>query len=240
MKKLLGLLKIYGLKDKEARVYLAALGLGSAPVTDISRRAGLARSTTYVTLEALQERGFISTFKKRTIKWFIAEDPKTIIELGKQKVSLLEASVNEFNDIYNKADKLPNIRTYRGKEGVRVILEEILRDATELFAFSSTDELFQYIETFPEFVKRRIAKKIPSYVIAKDSEFARGRKAKSVEQLRQMKLISGNPGYHGTVFIWNKKVAIVSPGETISSIIIESEEMMAVHKAMFKTLWDVL
>ena len=57
-------LKKLNFSDKEARVYLALLELGEAPVQHISEKAKVNRATTYVVLEALQKRGVVTTIEK--------------------------------------------------------------------------------------------------------------------------------------------------------------------------------
>lgn len=234
------ILETYGLRDNQAKIYLASLELGSAPVTKIAEKACIPRSTSYITLESLQEKGLVSSFKKKSVKWFSAQDPKTVIDLGKQKMKLLEQALPEFLAIYGTATTRPDIRFYRGKEGIHIVLEEILAEADELLSFSSTEDLFKTIEEFPEFVKRRIAKHIPSRVISRDSETARERQRIQLQQLRQMKLMPTDFEHHGTIFIWANKIAILSFKKEVSSLIIESEEMMHVQKSMFEMIWNAL
>ena len=50
-----------GLSEKEAKVYLAAMELGQAPVQKIAQKAKVNRATTYVILEGLQKKGVITT-----------------------------------------------------------------------------------------------------------------------------------------------------------------------------------
>ncbi|MDD2807647.1 MAG: helix-turn-helix domain-containing protein [Patescibacteria group bacterium] len=234
------ILKQYGLNQKQAKVYLATLELGSASVSKIAEKANLPRSTTYITLENLQEKGLASSFKKKSIKWFSAQDPKTVIDLAKQKLKLIEESLPQFLAIYATATAKPDVRFYQGNEGVHLILEEILAEAKELLSFSSTADLFKAIEDYPNFVKRRVEHKISVRVIARDSDIARERKKTGQSQLRQMKLMPADFPHHGTIYIWANKVAILSFGYKTSSLVIESEEMMLVQKSMFEMIWEAL
>ncbi|MBE0593235.1 MAG: TrmB family transcriptional regulator, partial [Gemmatimonadales bacterium] len=49
-----------GLDDKEQRFYLAALELGSAPVTAVAGRAGVTRTNGYDLLARLERRGLLT------------------------------------------------------------------------------------------------------------------------------------------------------------------------------------
>ena len=46
-------LKDYGLKEKQIKVYLACLQLGTGSVVKIAQKAGMPRSTVYEILESL-------------------------------------------------------------------------------------------------------------------------------------------------------------------------------------------
>ena len=115
-------LKTYGLNEKQAKIYLTCLELGSSSVQKISKKAELARSSCYEILESLKKQGLISEFKKKTIRYFSAEDPKKIITQAQEKVILLEKALPQFNAIYKKTGDQPTVRFYKGKEGMKLIL----------------------------------------------------------------------------------------------------------------------
>ena len=54
-----------GLDEREAKVYLATLELGPSPVQKIAQRSQVPRATTYLVLDDLQNKGFVSTYKDR-------------------------------------------------------------------------------------------------------------------------------------------------------------------------------
>ena len=57
-------LKQLGLSDKEAKVYLAALTLGTAPLVQIARKAGVKLSTTHLTIATLLQRHLLIAVPK--------------------------------------------------------------------------------------------------------------------------------------------------------------------------------
>ena len=50
-------LQNYGFSEKEAKVYLTTLELGSSPASSIARRSEINRATVYTLLEELKKRG---------------------------------------------------------------------------------------------------------------------------------------------------------------------------------------
>ena len=70
----------YGLSDKEIRVYVALLPLGSVSLQEIAKRLSLPRTTVYNTLSYLSTKGLVSKITKKGITHFEAIDPKTLID----------------------------------------------------------------------------------------------------------------------------------------------------------------
>lgn len=230
----------YGLREKQARVYLACLEVGSAPILKIARQAGLARSTTELELEALLDRGLVSSFKKKRIRYFSADDPHTIVNSLKDKTELIQRFLPKFMALYGSNKQRPSVRFYEGKSGMKLILNEILSEAKEILCFSSAEDLFGTIEEFSEFVKQRVKAKIPIKVILRNTEKAQERKQLGPSELRQVKLISKDFEYHGLIYIWNEKIAMFSFKGDFVALAIESKELAQVQRSLFSALWQGL
>src|SRR5689334_22685697 len=65
-----------GLSEKEARVYLAALELGRTTAEKLATQAKVNRSTTYVQLESLMQKGLMSTYVEGKKTYFAPESPE--------------------------------------------------------------------------------------------------------------------------------------------------------------------
>jgi len=232
------ILREYGLKEKQAKVYLACLQVGSGSVLKISERAELARSTTELILKSLQQEGLISAFKKKNISHYNAEDPSKIIMSLKEKSELIERALPEFLALYGSNRPRPVVRFYIGKAGMRIILKEILNEAKELLSFGSADDLFTTLEDFHEFVKNRVRLKIPIKVILCNSDLAHERKRLGGQEFRQVKIISSEYGHHGLIYIWADKIAMFSLKNELNAVLIESRELAQVQKSLFLSLWD--
>ncbi len=232
------ILQSYGLSEKQAKVYLACLELGSASVVKISAKAGLPRSTVYEILEHLSHEGFVSTFNKKKIKYFSAEDPAQIVRLAESKVNILRDVLPQLNAIAGQFRKRPTVRFYQGKDEMKLILEEILDEADILLAFGSADDLFRELESFHKFVEKRIKNKIPLRVILEESELAKKRQALGQKHLRQVKIVPSVYSFHGVKYIWKNKVAMFSFTGDLVCVVIESKELIDMEKAMFNHLWD--
>ncbi|MBU0598431.1 hypothetical protein KKF61_05610 [Patescibacteria group bacterium] len=234
------ILKQYGLTEKQAKVYLACLELGSASVQKISQKAQLARSTCYEVLTGLQRQRFITTFQKKKAKYFTAEDPKKVIQFARENIERLVQALPEFNALYGEARIRPTVRFYQGQESMKLILNEILDEAKELMAFNSAVDLFNIIPDFQKFVDKRVKRKIPTRVILRESEKARERQRLGPEQLRAVRIIPNSYKFHGLIFIWKNKIAYFSFKKDLVALVIESDILAQTQAAMFEALWDIV
>ena len=71
-----------GFTVKEAKLYIATLSLGEATATDIAKRAGIERTTSYNILPTLVRKGLVDTTEKGGVKYFLVSD----IEIGRAHV----------------------------------------------------------------------------------------------------------------------------------------------------------
>ncbi len=232
-------LKQFGLNEKQAKVYLAALEFGSAPVSQISQKAKIPRPTCYDVLESLREQGIASTFLKNKIRWFSVEDPRKVVSIARQKVKTLEQAMPELEALWGSASERPRVRFYQGKESIKQIYEEILQDKKEILGLNSADNMFSAIGEYQlEFVKQRVRAKIPTRVILRDTPKARERQKLGPAELRQVKFIPPSFCFRGCVLVFGSKIAYVSFTKDYVAILIESAELAAIQRVALEYIWE--
>ncbi len=239
--KTLSVLKNYGLTERQAKVYVACLELGTASVQDISKKIQIARSSCEATLEQLQQRGFVSSFKQKTVRRYSPQDPRQIAKIAEQNATAIAQSLPDMLGLFLKNRTIPAVRMYEGKSGMISILEEILVEAKVLHGFGSADDLFDRLgDIFPAFRKRRIQKKILVKMILKDTPQARERQRMGPKELREVRLVSDVGDFSSLMFMWESKVALFSLREEAIAIVVESKELTVGHRAMFEFMWHAL
>lgn len=137
-------LRKLGLKEKEARVYLAGLELGPESLQNIARKSEITRPTAYGIVRALQEKGLFKETKQGKKRLFIANSPEKILHILRLQKRELEEKEREFIRIiaalesrYALKEK-EAIQTFKGKEGMEVLEEQLLfTSSKELLVFSS-------------------------------------------------------------------------------------------------------
>lgn len=149
-----------GLSNKEARVYLACLGLGPSAVQKIAEQAGIKRVTAYVILESLVGLGLVSQTVKGKKTYFNAEDPLNLERLVQRREQELKEQRQNFGQILPALQAVksmpsdsPNVRFYDSAAGIKTILNTFLQQGTRpgvenTYGFSNLDLVLSY---FPEF-----------------------------------------------------------------------------------------
>ena len=79
----------FGLSEKEAKVYLALLELEVATATEIAKNSNIKRSSTYVVLESLKEKGLVGTTEEKRIQRFVASSPDFLLYQAQDYAFLL-------------------------------------------------------------------------------------------------------------------------------------------------------
>lgn len=82
-----------GYSRKEAKVYLASLQLGEAHVSDIAEKVKMPRSTVQVLVERLRDDGLMNFYITRRFKYWVAENPKVLLEKLKRQEDLVEMAL---------------------------------------------------------------------------------------------------------------------------------------------------
>jgi sugar-specific transcriptional regulator TrmB len=236
---LLDVLKNLGLNDKESKVYLACLELGSAPVSKISKNAKINRVTTYDILEKLIQKGFINYLTKNKIKYFSAVKPDTIYKITKQKTDDLRKALPDLKRLHGETAH-PKIRYFEGLNGVKAIYQDTLSAKSEILNYANSEEVrTHWPEYDKEYVEKRAAKKIYLKGIAPLDKAGLKVHSENKKYYRNIKLIPRNKyGFSNEINIYDNKVSIISFNEGLIGMIIESKEIADTQRVIFKMVWE--
>ena len=123
----------YGLSKREAEVYYILLGINEALASEISEKAKESRTNTYDTLNSLIKKGLVSYVIKNNKKYFMATNPRKLLDWIDFKKEELEKKKKEMEKLipYLAKLRLPkekkvNVEVYEGKEGIRTMLKETI------------------------------------------------------------------------------------------------------------------
>lgn len=220
-----------GLNEKEIAIYVSNLRLGSALVQDIAKSAKLNRTSAYDILSSLEKKGFVSYTIQSGKRYYQSTDPSKIFDLLKEKENLVKKALPELKSIKESVAKKPSVEVYVGKEGLKSIFEDILRNSKSFSCIASKKHLFKLFKYyFPHFVKRRIKKGIQVRILSNEPPYDKKAPYKLIKK-----------GIKTATWIYNGKIAMVSLEEKEPiGILIDEKNFYETQKAMFDLLWENL
>lgn len=234
-------LKKLGLTENESKVYLALLELGSTNAGVIIKKTKLHRNIVYDNLDRLTEKGLVSFVVIKKIKHFETTNPselKEYIEKQKQDILDKERLVNQIlPDITKKREEISRKQEatiFKGKKGLRTILEEITQIKDELLVFGTgwgfkeTMGVYNeqwYLKLNENKVKARIL--LP---ITKKGGFSKPFIAKYLPENNIMP---------STIAVYEDKVLNIIWEEEPIAILIISQKVTDSYRTYFNLLWKL-
>lgn len=245
-------LKKLGLSDKEAAVYLAALALGPTTVQQISRRARVARATTYLVLESLVGMGLVTQYTEAGKTMYVAEHPRQLDELLSRRVGEVTEQRGRLVDLLPKLEALvrlqddrPVVRYYEGIEGLRAMQSELVRHGTRdgdiSYNLSPLDDLVtmfgaeDFLYTRPRKARGLRAR---SLFTTRSEKRKKDFLASAPAQLAERRFVPAAEYTSGSALsIYEDWVAIGTLRGRQGGVIIEGESTAAMMRELFEMAW---
>lgn len=115
------------LSKNEAKIYETLLLEGESPVAEIALKAKINRRNVYDSLNRLIEKGLVFEILQKGENRYKPVDPKKLMELLKEKEDQLAAVLPDLEDLYNAKPHEEDVYIYRGVEGWKNFMRDILR-----------------------------------------------------------------------------------------------------------------
>lgn len=233
-----------GLSEKEAKVYLAALELGSAPASKIAQKSGLNRPTTYVILEKLSNQGLVTSYDKGKVQFFTAEDPEQLARLIREQERDLELRANELKDKLPELKALfgggerPKVYLYDSTSGASNYFYSRLKQGDDIYGFTNYDEI-KRIGAEDEDPQERLRKNVTTHLVY-TSLNGPVKDATSKTQLREAKFVEKKDfSFESSITVAPKRgvIFMLSP-KTNTSLVIDNPQLAESLKAIFDLIWN--
>lgn len=242
MRNLISPLEKIGLAEKETSLYLAALNLGSAPMSRLAKEAGLKRSTAYQVFEGLEKRGIMGSFKMRSGLRFGATSPDSLYALRKKELADFAAILPQLKAFEQKTGARPKLAYFEGVEGYRTALEDSLKKPGNLLrhigslteSHRTLGEQYDIDHYVPTRIQNRI--RINCLYFPDTKENIRGRE--HAKEFREIRYLPEKYWFGGSTMIYDNKVVILSGAEEMMTVVIESETIAEAEKRKFDLLWE--
>ena len=223
-----------GLSDGEVKCYLALLKLGSVPVSKLKEETKLHRTTIYDFIEKLLNKGLASYVVKNNVKFFKATAPERLMDVIKEKESKLTAVMPKLKELANFETDEIRVEVYKGREGFKTILNDIIRNRGELLGFGIDEEYWS--KKFPilmqNYFKREEEAGITERLLTKEST-----KFLYKHKNLNYKFIPDEYFSPTTTLVYDNKVVNIIQ-EPFTLILTESAELADAFRKHFELLWE--
>lgn len=221
--------EIAGLDENEAKTYTALLKLGPSTAMALSRQTKIERTLVYRTLDKLMERGLASYTIENKVKKFMASRPEKLLLQLKEREEELKKLLPMLLKKQEKIEE-PTIEIYRGPNGVKSLVHDMLRLKKNYVAFvrDKPTELRFFFETFMKSIERE---GIHERVLVKEG--TKIQKSKNT----QVRYLPKDYPYYTTTGICGNMVGVILWSEPFLAIKIESRELAVTYGSYFELLW---
>lgn len=244
-----------GLNEHEARVYLAALGLGPSSANQLADQTNIKRPTVYLSLENLIKKGLVAEIFVGKKKLFEAEKPQKLEKLTKrlrrQAIDaeiLLESILPGLIKLPKQYSEEPQVTFYSGIEGMKNILLEISASKFSWYFFGSGRKIldkFINLERMDILHDAWALRKSPDrakiYIISDTGVLALGKGwDKTKTPWREIKILPSIINSGSGFIVFEDKLVILSFENKPFAAVIKSKEVVEVVKVMFQLIWKSL
>lgn len=240
---LISTLKLAGLNQSEATVYLTCLEIGASSAWEIYAKSGIKRPTVYAILENLVADGVASKTDdgKRTI--FSVVQPAELLLTIENKKNEFKESLTLFDAVASQSVEKPKIRVFEGIEGVRqaYMLSHAQPEDSEVLVMGSPDVWIQYAEANRAYIGDRLKNKIHLRMILPDLKKNKVFLKDDIKELRQTRFLASDvysPRVETQVFA-NTVVYIAHSEKTPFATVIENDSIAYDERQRFEMLWKV-
>jgi predicted transcriptional regulator len=241
---LLSSLEKIGLSPREAAVYLAAISLGECGMSELASKSGIQRTSAYVTVESLEQKGLIGTFKTKRGTRYLAKDPKFMLEELQRNTDLLEQVLPELSALQKKSVVKPVVTYYEGVDAyIRAVELCLKKSNTTIRHIGSIAEGHKTLGEdydFKYFAPTRIKKHIYLKALyTPDTPHSLGGRADD-GMLREILFLPASYPMKTLTLIFGSTVVISTTRKTLVTVVIESDEIAEAERSKFDLLFDLI
>ncbi|HEY4486723.1 MAG TPA: helix-turn-helix domain-containing protein [Candidatus Paceibacterota bacterium] len=234
------------LSKYEARLYIAALNTGPAPLSTLARSAQIPRTATYPPLQSLLKKGLFSVINIGKRVHYQAIEPTHLRTVLEKQKNTLEAAIGELSQIIDAPTAEVSVRYFPGTYGIERAADIFLEEAkTRLWkSFENPEHVLEKMgeEIFDAFIARRVKKKIKSRIITPGnprSPWVQKRIAEAEKDLNDIVLVSpSNYPIRSTVALADDMIFMIDANVTPFAILIKNAGLAQTLESVHDIIWN--
>jgi Predicted transcriptional regulators len=236
MKDISPILKSLGFLDSEIKTYLTALSLGPSTVIDLTKKAGLSRQAVYVAIDALAERGIMSSTLIGKKRFYSAERPEKLLAYAKRRGNEMDEHIKDLETALPELDlrvggERPSVRVLEGKEGLRAYLVDLNKENPKIIYEIGDREALTKVLSAEDMgpVRQHLDKTNPNLKAMYAGPILQGRPNSEIYSLPKE-----FTGFKSDITVYGNKTVFISFGGKMQTVIIEEGHMANAMRILFE------
>lgn len=222
-----------GLTKGEVEVYLILLKIGEATASEIAKYTKIARPNVYDYLNKLKEKRLVSFVNKNNKTYYLPSSPERLLEFIDEKRDILQNNLKELLSLYKPKKQKPTIEVYEGAEGLKTVMNDIIKEKKEFVGWGGSDKIRDYLPDYfiERYINERKKKKIKAKLLYTEGE------PQIKINLTKFKSIPKEFTSPSTTVVYSDRVVILIYTPIPVTIVIKSKELSESYKKHFELLW---
>lgn len=233
-----------GLAKNEARIYETLLREGESSVSEISVKSGIHRRSIYDSLNRLIEKGLVFEIIATDENHYQAVEPQKLTEMIEEKQNALNKILPKLEKEYRTSPPEEQVFIYRGIEGWKNYMRDILRKEKDLYVIGARAAWFdRRIKNFSfTLIKSMRRKKIRHHIIF-DQEI-KEKKHEVIKYFPNHRFLPKGYSTKSTVTFFADEVVTITNvklgkiSEDISLLVTINKQVAKDYRTWFKFLWS--
>lgn len=240
-----------GLTPTEAAIYLAGMQQKSVTLAELGKATKIKRPTLYYALHTLMEKGLVSEKKDVNKSWFSMSSPENLRGLVEQQREAADERMKELTTLIpalkqqQKAAHGDDVTVthYHGIQGMKMLVD---------IACYCTSHRWEIIAPYNNFLREYDKEYAQRYLRARKNHKITARTlweiTSKTRTLSKEEIAERNPRlmpaamqgkFKSMIILFDDKVAMFSPFEQQSAILITSPDIHHMFLAMFEAIWSI-
>ena len=237
----LEILKNLGLSEKSAKVYLAALGLGTAAIQEIAKKAEVKQPTAYLQVEELLKEGLLEKIPSGKKDYFKATDPTVLEKRAEQQLKEVKSLVPELQLLQSEIQGRPRVSIMEGRKAIEQVYQEVCQANSIRFWSDLRAVEEHFLGMFHKIGEAVEQNEIRTREIIADTPEAKksSRRYAVIAGKTYSSRVASKPGIQNDNAIYGDTVALFRIHQNnLFVILIEEPTIASTMKAMFDMAWE--
>lgn len=233
-----------GYTPNEAKVYIAALGLGECHISDLAHKLKLPPSSVQVIVDKLHKNGLMNFYVKNRYKYWVAENPERLLAQLEQREAAVRGAMPALSALRKTSGQKGKtaVKVFTGRDEIKYIFDDIINAKHHVLGIMPDVllDLFEETSILEDFIESRTQHFLRMRVLASDTPTGRTLAASGGTALREVRFLPERIDIRTATLIYADKVALVMLNQKQpTALLIEDAGLRDTNTALFEQLWSL-